>query len=372
MVPSAMSGPSPLPPEDPALDAGRPIGSTLRDAIAAVDGAPLGDRDDIEVRYLEHDPGVRRTLLVRVTESGRTRHAAVFDVAGRSTELSWYPDDPRLPGLADGWESAAARWDLPSVPPDPLAWVPGRRMVIAAGDRVVKFHADRQETEFALVAAESAGLAVDVPDVLAVDLERATHVQQRIAGTQIGGDDALATTDAAAELLRSLRACNAPVPTIAPEDVVDSCRSVARLVAWYTPANVTRIDAVVARLSERIPTGLDPVVSHGDFNVGQLIRTDDGRLVVVDIDTLCLAPAAFDVASYAANLVSGRVGDLDRATAVLDALADAYGGHLPGLDWYFAAMLLRRLDRAIRRSKRRWPERTERALTDLESVVARL
>ena len=45
--------------------------------------------------------------------------------------------------------------------------------------------------------------------------------------------------------------------------------------------------------------------------------TSRARCAVLDFDEACLAPRALDVASYAANLVSGRPGDLARADAAL-------------------------------------------------------
>ena len=111
-------------------------------------------------------------------------------------------------------------------------------------------------------------------------------------------------------------------------------------------------------------------VAHGDFNVGQLL--DDGRrLVVVDTDTLCAAPAEYDPASYCANVVSGRPDDLDDARELARVVRGAARGRLDAdvFDWYLAAMVVRRLDRAIRRTKRDWPERTERLVEAAEELL---
>jgi uncharacterized protein (DUF2252 family) len=92
---------------------------------------------------------------------------------------------------------------------------------------------------------------------------------------------------------------------------------------------------------------------------------------VLDFDEACLAPRALDVASYAANLVSGRPGDLDRAEEALAALLDGYGEPPEGLRWYLAASLLRRAPSPFRLHKRRWPARMESIVADAEAVLGR-
>jgi aminoglycoside phosphotransferase (APT) family kinase protein len=111
------------------------------------------------------------------------------------------------------------------------------------------------------------------------------------------------------------------------------------------------------------------VVSHGDFNIGQLLRVRDGRLALLDLDTLCLAPRAFDLASYGANLLSGRARDLDEAKAVTAGLVHEYGASVEALPWYLAAMTLRRIDRPLRRRKREWFERTDELLRAAEQLA---
>lgn len=150
------------------------------------------------------------------------------------------------------------------------------------------------------------------------------------------------------------------------------CKPVTRLVAFTQPELAERIDAVTARLRETAApsAAAEAVLSHGDFTWGQLLRAGDGQLALLDTDTLCLAPVAFDLASYAANLVSGRPDDLGLALRVLDELARGYGGRPAGLQWWLAAVLLRRLDRPVRRLKRDWPRRAEALLEAAERAVA--
>jgi aminoglycoside phosphotransferase (APT) family kinase protein len=112
------------------------------------------------------------------------------------------------------------------------------------------------------------------------------------------------------------------------------------------------------------------VPSHGDFNISQLLDME-GAYALLDFDEACLAAPGLDVASYAANLVSGRPGDLGRADAALDALLDGYGERPEALEWHYAASLLRRAPSPFRLHKKRWPERLESIVAAAEEVLAR-
>ena len=92
---------------------------------------------------------------------------------------------------------------------------------------------------------------------------------------------------------------------------------------------------------------------------------------MLDFDEACRAPRALDVASYAANLVSGRPGDLACADAALEALLEGYGERPEGLQWYYAASLLRRAPSPFRLHKRRWTRRVESIIAAAETVLAR-
>jgi aminoglycoside phosphotransferase (APT) family kinase protein len=144
----------------------------------------------------------------------------------------------------------------------------------------------------------------------------------------------------------------------------------ARLAAAVQPRLAARALAVLARLEEHAPGPGPVVVSHGDFNISQFLDLD-GALAVVDFDEACLAPPALDVASYAANLVSGRTGDLARADAAVAALLEGYGERPEDLDWHYAAALLRRAPSPFRLYKPRWPQRIEAIVAASEEVLRR-
>ncbi len=82
--------------------------------------------------------------------------------------------------------------------------------------------------------------------------------------------------------------------------------------------------------------------AHGDFHVDQLLLGGDG-LAVLDLDGLCLAPPAHDLATYAADVVRGRESDARRRrTPSCDPLIGGYGGPPPDLEWHLATAILTR------------------------------
>jgi len=69
--------------------------------------------------------------------------------------------------------------------------------------------------------------------------------------------------------------------------------------------------------------------------------------------------------------VSGRPGDLDRADAALDALLGGYGQRPDDVEWYLAALLVRRAPSPFRLHKKRWPERLAAMVAAAEEVLGR-
>jgi Ser/Thr protein kinase RdoA (MazF antagonist) len=79
---------------------------------------------------------------------------------------------------------------------------------------------------------------------------------------------------------------------------------------------------------------------------------------LVDFNDMCLAPAALDVATYAAKVAHGRPDD-DAPGAALDALLAGYGDRPEALDWYLATAILTRATHPFRRLVPNWPERVD-------------
>ena len=338
----------------------------------------------VRLRYVEHEPGERAMVMAAVGDRLVAASIGCTAPAGDGVRVSWYPDDPGLPGLREGWGVLLGRLGVElgdEAQPECLAWVPHRRLVVAVGVRggagsgaVVKLHATGDETQRAVDCARTVGAVARVPEVLAADVALAAHVQRRVVGRALGRSDALDAVPAACEILEHLGQVDpAGLVHHTAGALLAHARRVADLVAFISPHERDRVDGLLAALAARRPADPIGVASHGDFNVGQLLVADDGGLVLVDTDTLCAAAPSYDPASYAANLVAGRAGDLDDAAAALAAFVRAR----PGLDgaelrWYLAAMVVRRLDRGLRRYKRDWPARTERLIGAACELVAGL
>ena len=125
---------------------------------------------------------------------------------------------------------------------------------------------------------------------------------------------------------------------------------------FRSPDLGTPLGRLLARLEPALPDAGPLVPSHGDFHARQLMR-DDGELAVIDLDDICAAPAALDLANYAAHFIRGADGEVELAHAALAQIADGYGERPPGLDWYFASSILRRTSFPFRYLDDHWPER---------------
>lgn len=336
-------------------------------AVAARLGVPA---DDARVRYLEFVPGRWLMAQWRVLRDGR-RADVVLTTGLPGPEVAWFPDDPRMPLLAAGLPEAARALGHSGVTrPELLAWVPRHRATLRDGDLVLKLYGDPAEAVAADRAMRAAATWLGSPEALGVDAQNGLTVQAALPGRPLGRADALPAAADAGRLARRLH--TAPLGGLVasgPEELLALCEDSGARVAAALPRLADRVGAVLDVLRRTQPAGLPVVPSHGDYTVGQMLD-DDGRLRVVDTDTLCLAPVAHDLAAYAANLVSGRDGDHADAVACLDGICHGYGERPPGLDWHLAAAVMRRADRPLRRLKRSWPARTERTLATVEHLLA--
>ena len=82
---------------------------------------------------------------------------------------------------------------------------------------------------------------------------------------------------------------------------------------------------------------------------------------------MCVAPAALDLATYAADVVRGRPGDLERVHAVLEPLLEGYGTRPDALDWHLAASVLSRAAHPFQRQVPGWRERAEATVAVAEA-----
>jgi hypothetical protein len=254
-----------------------------------------------------------------------------------------------------------------------LLYRPGRRAVLRAGDVVLKAYADDAAFRAGVNGLRVAGgLRLEGgPRVHGALGELRLTVQTAIDGVPVPRSHAGAVAPVAGSMLRALH--DARVPGLAPappERLLALAARAAAVAAAVAPHLERRARDLVARLEEHAPRAGALVPSHGDFNVSQLLDVG-GALAAVDFDEACRAAPALDVASYAANLVGGRPGDLRRAAAALAALLDGYGARPADLAWYLSASLLRRAPSPFRLQKRRWPERMAAILGAAEEVLGR-
>jgi Ser/Thr protein kinase RdoA (MazF antagonist) len=182
-------------------------------------------------------------------------------------------------------------------------------------------------------------------------------------------DSAQEAADAAGRLVAELQGSATEALTRSPpERQLDSAARKAELVATVLPALRPRVEALLDRLRRDLPAEARPVPAHGDFHVDQLLVGDE--LAVVDFDQMCLAAPALDLATYAADVVRGRDGDLDAVGEVLDALLEGYGGRPDDLGWHLGAAILGRVAHPFHRQVPAWPERVERMLRAAEAARA--
>lgn len=336
--------------------------------------------EPVRVRYLMHDPG--RFFLIHL-QVGTARHDVVasrtVDVAG--VRIAWFPTDLALPLLADPARLARLLQLDTTGPAELLAWTPQHRAVLRVGDVVVKLFPTPAE------AAVSRDRLVTVSRLLpSARLVRAAVAAGAVAQTALAGApltrvDALPHARAAAAVARTLHESGVVESGVVegasslgehrPDTMLAACAPVTRLVSFALPELAGRVGTLESGLRDSAPKANKLLLSHGDFTWGQLLRRTDGELALLDTDTLCHAPAAFDLASYAANLVSGRDADLPLTLRVLDEVVAGYGCLPADLPWWLSASLLRRLDRAVRRLKRDWPQRTEALLVAAEQTAPR-
>jgi ABC-type multidrug transport system fused ATPase/permease subunit len=375
---------------------------------ASLDGG--AELTDVRLRYLRYKPATNIVVHYDVGLDGGRRHDAIAMTAARDylarraakpesqalaslvhgqvparSSLSydeeigalvqWFPLDLALPALAEPrsliraeLEAAGARVDPEWPSATVLAYKPRRRAVLRAGGDVVKFYA--KEDEYAAAAhglRASAHLGnVPAPAPGGVLASRRVTVQRFLPGRQPEPEHA---AEAAGRLLANLHASTpCPLRHAPPGAQLKAAAATAGLIAALSDMLGRRAESLLGRLARDLPVCVPLVTAHGDFNSRQLLVSHDG-LVLVDFDGLCHAPAALDLATYAAYVVLGEEHALERAHRVLDALLTGYGSRPPALDWYLATCILRRSARPFRYFEADWPQRVGAMLAAAESAL---
>jgi hypothetical protein len=383
----------------PAVDAGVPQLALLhRDRLAETLAGVWGAADpvaDAQVEYLAYTPGRSLVLHVSAQVGGRARHAVIRSgsaITDRARATArWLPDldamvhevadDPDLPlmratrgqlsRVLPGSLGERVRVGARSEPARVLAYVPATRATLAVEPFVLKTYASRWAYATAVTANGilSGTNAFRTPAFLGGVPDHLMTVQPHVAARPAERHEALRLALDAGLLLAQL---HGTVTTAAPvRDSAVQLQAASKAVdvlRAVLPSHAVRATALLRTLATRAPSASSLVLSHGDFSIDQLLVDGDGSIVVTDVDKVCRAPAALDVSSFAANLMSGRHGDDDHVTSVLDALCASHRPP-PHLRWHLAVALLRRCDRPFRRWKKHWDEKCI-AILDLAETVS--
>jgi hypothetical protein len=393
-------------PDDPAL----PSLPVLLDADAMTPvlsrslppGAP---EPKVKVARLRYRPGARLVVQYDVAVNGTSTQAVAVIAAhtrfaarplehqglaeraeGRSPALHllthdpelgalihWLPVDPRLPVLAEPARGLARRLEAAGLEVGDgeltiLGYRPRRRAVVGLGDHVLKFYANETAYQVAGGALQRVGSTVLTPGLEAFLPERLATVQERLPGFSFR--DPVETAPAAGALLAALHSGGAsalaPFP---PVSLLAAAAVSASVVTRLLPHLERRVTRLLGALEAVQPAGLPLVTSHGYFQHDHLLDTPHG-MAVLDVDHLCAAPAALDLATYASCLYggSGRGTELERVRAALEGLRDGYGATPMALAWTFACAVLRRSRTPFHHLEPDWPERIETKVATAEAL----
>ncbi len=321
-------------------------------------------------RRLEHQALARRA-------EGRSpaRHTLLHDPE-LGALISWLPVDPALPALAEPADALLSRLEAVGLEVGAgeltiLGYTPRRRAVVGLDHYVLKLYAD--ETRYRMAGAALGQLGVGgpvlTPSFLALLPELRATVQERLPGVSVY--DPVAAAPRAGALLAGLHTgADDALPAFAPVSLLAAAAASASVATRLLPHFGPRVTRLLADLEATMPGGLPLVAAHGNFRAERLLDTPHG-LAVVDVDRRCAAPAALDLASYAASLYGGRRADLDSVRAALEGLRDGYGATPPGLAWTFACAVLRRARTPFHRLEPDWPERIETQIATAEALCPR-
>lgn len=362
----------------------------------------------VDVTYVRYRPGTRLLVRYDVQAEGEIHQAValadvredlaartalpanaalVASVAGRVPARSplafieelqalvqWPPLDVALPVVAEPPEQLRAHLvaaglttlgsgDLPRL----LKYKPLSRAVFRLDSHVVKAHPSRSSLDRSVHALRAvASLRLRTAKLEAIVPEWNLEVQSLVAGARPAS--AFEAAPAAGALLYQLhRAVLSDLPVSRPADrLVENAEDVL-LIATVAPALARRARRLLSRLEEQLPD--EPLVnSHGGFHISQLLEDDQGRLGVIDFGGACLAPAALDVASYAASLAR-KPDDLAHACEALEAMCETYGSRPAAVPWYLSSLLLRRVRFPFTRFRSGWLESVDERLAAAEGAL---
>jgi hypothetical protein len=301
---------------------------------------------------------------------------AVGHLGEVSALVQWMPLDLRLPVLGDDAARLTRRLARKEITtdgeaePELLRYWPRRRAVLRFGDLVLKLYRDQKDFDQALHALRCSRRLrrVLVPAYEGRLKARRVTVQEWLPG---GGPSlAPGCSGPAGQVLADLHADRwLKVRTVTPADLLRKARSRGAFVTQLCPDLALEVDDLLTRLSSTLPEPAPLVTSHGNFHAGQLLATP-AALALVDLDRMCRAAPAYDLASFAAHVAFGHPGDAEAVGATLDSLLTGYGARPADLAWYLSTCLLRRAAVPFRFQDERWPDATAELVRLAAQVIA--
>jgi ATP-binding cassette, subfamily B, bacterial len=382
---------------DPLLDADTAAGLLARSL------APGADLRDVEIGRVVYKPGELMAVHYRARVDGALHDAVATRIPGadlaasvrkpRYAErarringrspapsplsydadaeavVSWLPFDPRLPALGEPAAELARRLDVAEAEVELLGYKPRSRAVLRLGPLILKTYGRARQYDAALTGLQAAQYApFPTADFAAALPELRLTAQRELKGTR--PDDAAGVAREAGRLAAALQ--SAPLDGLADAPAARALTAAIRkaeVVAAVLPDLQLRLEALIERLRATVPGACPLVPAHGDFHVDQLLRTGDG-IAVIDFDGLCRAPAALDLATYAADVVRGRPDDREKLDAVIAPLLDGYGGRPDAFDWHLATAILGRAAHPFQRQVPHWRERVDATVAAAEERLA--
>jgi ATP-binding cassette subfamily B protein/subfamily B ATP-binding cassette protein MsbA len=290
--------------------------------------------------------------------------------------IQWLPLDISMPALA--YEPTqlrlrlqAAGVDIPATGEDGglLAYEPRRRATLRLDGHVLKIYAEEREFAMAVAGLELAGRlnGVRTPKGEGALDELRLTCEGLLSGNEA---DPLRDAAAAGSVLAALHASEIDgLRGFSATDQLRAAAIAADSVTAVVPELDERLQALLRTLELTRPDVEGLVPAHGNFHARQLIR-DGGMLGVTDFDAMCSAPAAIDLAAYAARLVTGdEKDDLSATATALEGLVEGYGGRPRGLSWYLATSIVLRSPDPFHFLEPHWPVRIERMIGAAEDAL---
>jgi len=367
---------------DPALPAVEALFDEARVAEMLAAAAPegvSGPIDGVRGVSVRYKPGQRAIARYDVDVAGATHLAAIRvernpkkvgrqEGPGRTIGadghalITWYPDDETMPVLAYG----AALGDVLGLPGSPvlLAYKPAARAVVRVGDAIVKTYSDSAHYDLAAralqsVTAVAADHGIETAALVAVHPDHRATVQAAVDGEPGHRDRDARLLGSVIRRVHGL-ALRDTVEQPAEWSLAAAARSAA-LITHLLPPLQPAVEAVMRDIERAAPHDLELVTSHGDFEAGQVMVGErvPGGAAIVDLDMLCRAPAARDLANYAVHVIRGDGRDVGEAAGSLHALLDGYGSVPQTLAWHMATAALSRATSPFRKFMPDWPARVE-------------